>query len=82
VGSGAADIGRMPTHPERTPGDLDRDYDVPTARHEPLRGRDGAPLGVEPLSRSTEPEAQESGLARRAQSLRTNRWRSVPPPGA
>jgi hypothetical protein len=72
----------MATLPERAPTDLERDYGAPPARHDPLRGRDGAPLGVEPIGREGTPEPEESGLARRARRLKSNGWRSVPPPGA
>jgi hypothetical protein len=77
-----AEMWRVATHPERSPQDLDRDYGAPPMRHDALRGRDGAHLGVEPLSRAGQPEPGESGLARRARRLGQNRWRSVPPPGA
>jgi hypothetical protein len=72
----------VPTHPERSPQDLGRDYERPLLRHEPLRGQDGMALGVEPLSRSVAPDPEDSGLARRARRVGSNRWRSVPPPGA
>jgi len=72
----------VPTHPERSPKDLAGDYDRPPTRHEPLRGQDGSPLGVEPLRRTAAPDPEDSGLARRSRRLGSNRWRSVPPPGA
>jgi hypothetical protein len=72
----------VPTHPERSPKDLDRDYERPALHHEPLRGQDGTPLGVEPLARTAAPDVADSGLARRARRLGSNRWRSVPPPGS
>jgi hypothetical protein len=72
----------VPTYPERSPDDLDRDYERPPARHEPLRGGDGVALGVEPLTRAGAPDPEDSGLARRAARLGSNRWRSVPPPTA
>jgi hypothetical protein len=49
--------------------------------HEPLRGRNGAPLGVEPLPRMGQPNPADDGLTRRAQRLAANKSRSVPPPG-
>jgi hypothetical protein len=72
----------MATHPERPSADLDVSYLRPATRHDPLTGRAGAPLGVEPMPRSTQPEPEDSGLSRRAIVLRRNEWSSVPPPAA
>lgn len=72
----------MATHPERSPADLEVPYLRPAARHHALTGRDGAPLGVEPIPRSTHPEPEDSGLSRRAALLHQNKWNSIPPPAA
>jgi hypothetical protein len=53
----------------------------PPVAHEPLRGRNGAPLGVEPLRREGAPNPADDDLALRAQRLSANEPRSVPPPG-
>jgi hypothetical protein len=53
---------------------------VSTAGHLPLRRRGGAPLGVEPITRTSFPDMADDGLARRARRLSANRGRSVPPP--
>lgn len=54
--------------------------EMPQPGHEPLRGRGGAVLGVEPLPRSSMPDPADDGLERRARRLRANKHRSVPPP--
>jgi hypothetical protein len=51
---------------------------APRRGDEPLRGRRGAPLGVEPMSRASRGDGDL--LAQRAQRLAANRHRSTPPP--
>jgi hypothetical protein len=72
----------MPSLPDRSPQDLDAPHPTPRVVHLPLRGRDGAALGVEPISRSSEPEPVDDERARRARALARNAWRSTPPPAA
>jgi hypothetical protein len=72
----------MPAVPERSPTDLESPYTPPRTGHRPLRGQNGAPLGVEPIARGTEPEAASDELARRARLLAKNAWRSTPPPAS
>jgi hypothetical protein len=51
-----------------------------TTGHLPLRGRGGAALGGEPVTRTSVPAMADDDLARRARRLATNRGRSIPPP--
>jgi hypothetical protein len=50
-----------------------------TTGHQPLRGRRGAALGVEPLPRASRPEPTEDNAAHRPRPLPANIWQ-VPPP--
>jgi hypothetical protein len=70
----------VPTHRDRDPRDLDTTPVPSPVRHDPLKGRRGAVLGVEPVQRTTAHDADDD-LARRARRLNANAWRSVGPPG-
>jgi hypothetical protein len=72
----------MPTHRERDPHDLDETRLPNPVRHDPLKGREGVVLGVEPVPRASAPDEDDDGLARRARRLKANAWRSVGPPGS
>jgi hypothetical protein len=78
---GAMALDALRAQPRRAPAPPATPLPHRTPGAQPLRGRGGVALGVEPLPRSTaQPDPADDGLARRARRLKANEWRSVPPP--